>query len=195
MTDDIVVQVSNNDHEDDPMSPSSPRTVQQIPSSPPPSFRSRTSSTSSRRLLADDPVTSDAERTLNDAFDDGSDSDGEGNDGDDRQRLMRNNTIHAQSDLSTTQDSSRPEMPRTHTQLPTFTAAPRPTRFGASFSRSNDGVFANLDAKPEIGEKIEEQPPVSVSHCLVLFFTPLTTSTFSPTRLQQQMRLHLTGKL
>ena len=35
-----------------------------------------------------------------------------------------------------------------------------PAPFSA-FSHSNDGVFANLSAKPERGEKIEEQPPVS----------------------------------
>lgn len=28
-------------------------------------------------------------------------------------------------------------------------------------SSANDGVFANLNAKPERGEKVEEQPPVS----------------------------------
>ena len=30
------------------------------------------------------------------------------------------------------------------------------------FSSANDGVFANLNAKPERGEKTEEQPPVSL---------------------------------
>jgi len=40
--------------------------------------------------------------------------------------------------------------------LPNRTATPYST-----FSSSNDGVFANLNAKPELGEKTEEQPPVS----------------------------------
>src|SRR4051812_27737821 len=68
-------QVSNNE-------PDTPIT----PSSPPPSFRSRASSPTSRHLLAD---VSPVDQNLADTFDaDGSDSDGE-NDGDDRQRLMR----------------------------------------------------------------------------------------------------------
>ena len=166
-------QVSNNDHEDTPMTPSSPQDQHSNPSSPPPSFRSRTSSPSSRHLLShEDPITTDAERTLADTFDDGSDSDNEGNnDGDDRQRLMRSNTTQSATQSRVVHDGNRPNIQRMVTQFPP-SAAPValdvPTRpyTGntpySSFSHSNDGVFANLDAKPERGEKTEELPPVSL---------------------------------
>jgi hypothetical protein len=44
------------------------------------------------------------------------------------------------------------------TQLPAFTPHPTGIVYGGG---SNDGVFANLSAKPERGEKVEEHPPVS----------------------------------
>ena len=50
------------------------------------------------------------------------------------------------------------------TAPPLSAAATRSTRTATpytTFSSSNDGVFANLNAKPELGEKTEEQPPVS----------------------------------
>lgn len=142
-----------------------------IPSSPPPSFRSRASSPSSRHLLSEDPITTEAERTLADTFDDGSDSDDDGrNAGDDRQRLMRAHSHHSGSEQRTANDGNGANMPGAVTRLPvvvppassnapirTYTSA---TPF-STFSHSNDGVFANLDAKPERGEKLEEQPPVS----------------------------------
>lgn len=111
-------------------------------------------------------MTTDAETTLADTFDDGSDSDHEdSNGGDDRQRLMRNNTIQSPADLQ----RERPDISRNMTQFPGSEAPvalevpARPYNGGApytSFSHSNDGVFANLDAKPERGEKLEELPPV-----------------------------------
>lgn len=65
-------------------------------------------------------------------------------------------------------DTSRPGVERTVTELPRFTpAAPvQPNRVLGSgghtqFTLANDGVFANLNAKPELGEKLEEQPPVN----------------------------------
>jgi len=42
------------------------------------------------------------------------------------------------------------------------TRSTRTTTPFSTFSSSNDGVFANLNAKPELGEKTEEQPPVSL---------------------------------
>ena len=145
--------------------------TQPVPSSPPPSFRSRTSSLTSRHLLSsEDPVATDAERTLNETFDDGSDSDDEnGNGGDDRQRLMRSNPVASTGESRPVHDGGRPTIQQMNSQLsdlPPLTAAeiPRPYTGGvpySSFSHSNDGVFANLNAKPERGEKIEEQPPVS----------------------------------
>ena len=63
-----------------------------------------------------------------------------------------------------------PNLPGAVTRLPvvappvTSNVPARPSSGAApfsAFSHSNDGVFANLSAKPERGEKIEEQPPVS----------------------------------
>lgn len=145
-----------NDHVDDE-TPITPISNQPIPSSPPPSFRSRASSPTSRRLLSTDPFASEAEQTLADTFDDGEDSDAE-NEGDDRQRLMRGNPETVNNAEGNLNDADRPgAVQRRVTELPAFTppvsrTAPRPT---------NDGVFANLSAKPERGEKNEEQPPVS----------------------------------
>ncbi|KAL9103317.1 MAG: hypothetical protein Q9163_001623 [Psora crenata] len=162
-------RVSDSDREDSPMPPLSPQ-EQHSPFSPPPSFRSRASSPSSRHILShEDPITSDAERTLADTFDDGSDSDDEGdNRGDDRQRLMRSNTVASATEATTVPDDNRPSIQRMVTQFPPnhSPVAPnhpaRPYTGNAaylSFSNSNDGVFANLNAKPESGEKLEEQPP------------------------------------
>jgi hypothetical protein len=145
----------------------SPRPQFPIPSSPPPSFHSRASSPSggaSRRLLSDDPLDTDADRTLADTFDspsDDEDSDSEHGDGlDDRQRLMRGNP---ESQAEGSDEAPRQGIQRRVTQLPVFnTQAPRSTRvYGAG---NNDGVFANLSAKPQRGEDVEEKPPVSPSH-------------------------------
>ena len=137
-----------------------------VPSSPPPSFRSRASSpTSHHHLSSEDPLASEADRTLADTFDDGSPSDAESNDGgDDRQRLMRGNPVPTtESQTTTTTDGSRPvQIQRTLTQFPGVTpVAPGRTRGMpySTFTSSNDGVFANLSAKPERGEKLEEEKP------------------------------------
>lgn len=109
------------------------------------------------------------DQNLADTFDaDGSDSD-EDNDGDDRQRLMRG--THATSSTgqltpnTTTASESRPAVVETRsTYLPAFA----PTLAGRVYGggSGSDGVFANLSAKPETGEKTEEHPPVR------LYFTP-----------------------
>ncbi|MCJ1359156.1 MAG: hypothetical protein MMC33_009156 [Icmadophila ericetorum] len=138
------------------------------PNSPPPSFRSRASSLVSRHRNQPSHDSPAVDRTLADTFDtgDGSDDD-DAPDDDDRQRLIRSptaSTIDPRSDVSERPDG----LQRRITELPTNSATTRynsinrnrPT--GAStvtFSSSNDGVFANLDAKPERGEKLEEQPP------------------------------------
>ena len=170
LADRVKIQVSGNDQDDHvEYSPVTPDT-EITPSSPPPSFRSRASSPSSRHLLSSDPISTEAERTLADTFDDGSDSDDEAaNGGDDRQRLMRANTGQSSTEQRAGQDGGRPDLPRTVTRFPgveTIATANVPTRphtGGTPFnnhSQSNDGVFANLNAKPERGEKLEEQPPV-----------------------------------
>ena len=170
--DGFCAQVSANDEDPSPEHLGRSSTAESIPSSPPPSFRSRASSPSSRRLLSSDPIASEAERTLADTFDDGSDSDDDENrQGDDRQRLMRASTNLSEAEQRVVHDGDRPNLSTTATrlpgQVPPATNVPtRPYTGGApfsSFSHSNDGVFANLNAKPERGEKLEEQPPVSLS--------------------------------
>jgi hypothetical protein len=61
-------------------------------------------------------------------------------------------------------------MERRVTELPVFTGSTTSTGRGPiPLGRSpNDGVFANLSAKPESGEKIEDQPPVG---CFCPFFS------------------------
>ncbi|TGO52494.1 hypothetical protein BCON_0140g00080 [Botryotinia convoluta] len=119
------------------------------PTSPPPSFRSRGSSPSSRRHVA--PV----DQNLEDTFDDGSDD--EDNDGDDRQRLMRGNPSSSTERLNETTSDDRPTTQRTVTVVPTFVPPTGGRVYGGG--SGSDGVFANLSAKPERGEKQEEHPP------------------------------------
>ncbi|KAI9860164.1 MAG: hypothetical protein M1813_006274 [Trichoglossum hirsutum] len=157
-------RISGNDDDDSPVTPH-PEQQHPIPSSPPPSFHSRASSPSSQRLLSqDDPLTSDADRALAESFDNEGADDSEGEDeGDDRQRLMRgtNNTeAQAQQGLGIETVAARPGMLlRQTTELPRFTTTGAGSaRIYGSGRGVNDGVFANLNAKPEVGEK-EEQPP------------------------------------
>ncbi|APA14347.1 hypothetical protein SS1G_11836 [Sclerotinia sclerotiorum 1980 UF-70] len=121
------------------------------PTSPPPSFRSRGSSPSSRHHAT--PV----DQNLADTFgDDGSDD--EDNDGDDRQRLMRGNPSSSTERLTETSgDENRPATQRTITAVPTFVPPTGGRVYGGG--SGSDGVFANLSAKPERGEKQEEHPP------------------------------------
>jgi hypothetical protein len=103
-------------------------------------------------------------QTLADTFDaDGSDSEEE-NDGDDRQRLMRGApTPPSTEETTTTTRSSAPPPPveRRVTRFPMFSgAATTPSGRVYGGGSGSDGVFANLSAKPESGEKVEEHPPV-----------------------------------
>jgi hypothetical protein len=123
-----------------------------VPTSPPPSFRSRDSSPTSRRLLDQDPLNHDGERDLEDAFGDGSDDE---NEEDDRQRLMRANPTDQQVNTTSSNSVSQPAIERRVTELPAFRAPARPLD-----QQANDGVFANLGAKLERGEQVDEKPPV-----------------------------------
>lgn len=154
----VIHQVNAYDNEND--SPSTPSRNDPIPSSPPPSFRSRASSPASRRLLAQDPLASEAEQNLADTFDDGEVSDNEEH-GDDRQRLMRADTtaVDQAAQNSTTSRGTAPQIQRRDTELPIFTP-PAARAQNTSINRpTNDGVFANLAAKPERGESLDEKPP------------------------------------
>lgn len=135
-----------------------------LPSSPPPSFRSRASSPTSRHLLSEDPLTTEAEQTLADTFDDGEASDEE--DGtDNRSRLLRSDptTSNRTEQSAATSDVSVPQIQRRITELPAFTTPLIPRVQNRSINRpTNDGVFANLAAKPERGESLDEKPPVRI---------------------------------
>lgn len=140
------------------------------PSSPPPSFRSQASSPTFRALLStDDPFPDQDDQTLAETFDDGGASDAE--DGfDDRQTLMRANPRSAVGEAeeqqgpkpattTTITGAQRSSMQRRVTELPVFASiAPRRQLPGG-----NDGVFANLAAKPERGDTGAEKPPVCLS--------------------------------
>lgn len=147
------------EHDDDDSTPGSPDVPYPIPASPPPSFHSRASSpaAASRRLLSDDPLTNDADRTLADTFDSDSDEEEEGDGRDDRQRLMRGNPDEQREHEEA--ENVRIGIQRRVTQLPVFnTQAPTSGRiYGGG---QNDGVWANLSAKPTRGEDVEEKPPV-----------------------------------
>jgi Protein of unknown function (DUF2370) len=106
-------------------------------------------------------------RELADTFDaDGLDSDEE-NDGDDRQRLMRGTLSTSASPPTELVNSETVPAPvgnrpieRRNTTLPTFVPVTTGRVYGGG--SGSDGVFANLSAKPESGEKLEEHPPVSL---------------------------------
>ncbi|KAL1980377.1 hypothetical protein VTN96DRAFT_4221 [Rasamsonia emersonii] len=166
-------RVNAHDEDDDSeveSSPEVPTQPQPIPSSPPPSFHSRSSSPSSRRLLHDDPMRSEADQELHDAFDDGNESDG-ADEPDDRQRLMRGNPTaengstseNANASTSESRDdgSRNPQTQRRVTILPPFSPATTTSRRVMGGGTTNDGVFSNLNAKPERGEKVEEDLPPS----------------------------------
>ncbi|KAJ4365734.1 hypothetical protein N0V83_008354 [Neocucurbitaria cava] len=144
-------RVAGHDAEDSPVD--SPAAQQWPPASPPPSFRSRASSPThaSRRLMSDDPLANDEDRTLADTFDSDSDDDEDGDGRDDRQRLMRGNP------RSDDESPVAPGIQRRVTELPVFnTQAPSS---GRVYGGGNGGVWANLSAKPTRGEDAEEKPP------------------------------------
>lgn len=128
-----------------------------VPNSPPPSFRSHPSS---RRHSRDAPRRhSEEERDLDDAFDAPSDADDDDDDTRDRRRLMGNSV---ESPIAT--QMPRPDAPaRTQTAIPYFAPAVPAGGSGriVGGTQANDGVFANMSAKPKVGEDLEEKPPVS----------------------------------
>lgn len=183
----IQVAALDNDDEDHGLA----HTPVAIPNSPPPSFRSHPSSRRHSRDTARQ--SSEEERDLDDAFDAPSDADDDDDDDTrDRRRLMGNSS----SSPDATQ-APRPDAPaRTQTTIPTFTNATPAGGSGRVIgggSQANDGVFANISAKPKVGEDLEEKPPVSdnARHGAVIMYTNLH---IRPTRKLPQMQRHLTGK-
>ncbi|KAI0016343.1 hypothetical protein F4780DRAFT_759821 [Xylariomycetidae sp. FL0641] len=133
----------NTQDDDVDVSPSLRHARSSAPNSPPPSFHSRSSSSAAgrRRPGVPDP-------TLADAFDaDSSDDDGD-DEPDDRQRLVRGNSFpvaHGSPD-----GSSRPTPQNTND-------AANSRVYGGGIQ--SDGVFSNMTARPERGEKVVEEAP------------------------------------
>ncbi|KAI1122287.1 hypothetical protein F5Y10DRAFT_281827 [Nemania abortiva] len=162
-----------NTQDEDPDTPSSPSSLQprRIPNSPPPSFHSRASSADRRRQN----VHSD----LADAFDtDGDDGDDSDDEPDDRQRLVRGNSFPTSSSSSPSQhaaaasaptssaafETTRPIVPglqATPAQPFTTTSRTQPTTNSRIYGGGiqSDGVFSNMTARPERGEKVVEEAP------------------------------------
>jgi hypothetical protein len=147
-----------NTHDDEPDTPVTPSDHPlRAPNSPPPSFHSRQSSFERRRQNVDP--------TLADAFDaDGDDSDDD--EPDDRQRLVRGNSFPVSSASSmygqpAAQTNATP--PSRPIQLPVTGASGSPQAGSRVYGGGiqSDGVFSNMMARPESGEKtVEEMPPV-----------------------------------
>ncbi|TAQ84116.1 hypothetical protein B7494_g7564 [Chlorociboria aeruginascens] len=133
------------------------------PNSPPPSFRSRASSPTSRHNTNDRATPVD--QNLADTFGTDDSGDEDENEADDRQRLMRGAPTRSRAEQQNDTTSPVPgtlgrprPVERQVTHMPIFTPAPNTGRVYGGGSGS-DGVFANLSAKPDQGEKTEEHPP------------------------------------
>ena len=150
-TNTVALQIASEDADDDAITPTSPKAA--VPTSPPPSFRSRASS---HRASREDEGKSEEDRDLNDAFDAPSDDEADDEDTRDRRRLIFGNEQESQGS-----EAQRPLVgERRVTQLPAFTtSATQATPSGRMVGNGSDGVFANLNAKPRAGEDLEEKPP------------------------------------
>ncbi|EEP80644.1 conserved hypothetical protein [Uncinocarpus reesii 1704] len=144
------------DDDDHPPMPD-PSAPYPVPASPPPSFHSRASSPSSRPLFSHDPLHRDTDRTLADAFDGGEDDSDGDEEIDDRQRLMRGNPSIGDDRHAEAPTSSRQAFASgTSAVPPAFNSTP--SGAGRTIRPApNDGVFANLAAKPD-GEKDDGLP-------------------------------------
>jgi hypothetical protein len=141
---------------------------------------------------------SDADRTLAETFDSPSDDEGSEDEhaddgGDDRRRLIsRTNTEDGASVGATAATASHPGIERRVTQLPVFAARSGRTYGGGG---GNDGVFANLSAKPSRGEDVDEKPPVSDSSLVVwVMMSNANVYISSPTNKQPPMQRLRTGR-
>jgi hypothetical protein len=92
-------------------------------------------------------------------------------------RGTNNTEAQAQQGLGIETVAARPGMLlRQTTELPRFTTTGAGSaRIYGSGRGVNDGVFANLNAKPEVGEK-EEQPPVRKFHGILLPYISFSLS-------------------
>ena len=106
----------------------------------------------SARLADGDMPMLSVNRDLEDTFNASEPSDSDGMADDDRERLIRDAVSGASG------PSLRNSGPTTEYSATNRVA--QNTAPSGKFSHPNDGVFANLNAKPESGDKVEEQPPV-----------------------------------
>jgi len=186
-----------NTQDDDPDTPVTPYALhpQRIPNSPPPSFHSRGSSLERRRQ--------DLDSDLADAFDtDGEDSDDEP---DDRQRLVRAHSFPisqgAPAGSTNTSAEGQPGSFGTSQQATqgrpgasSGSDGPRSSRIYGGGIQS-DGVFSNMTARPERGEKIiEEAPPVGSLFIPVLRPVRVTDSYYRHTSKLLPMLRRRTGR-
>ena len=168
------MNTQDDDHQNSSLNPTVP---ERTPNSPPPSFHSRQSSFERRRHN-----NGNVDPTLADAFDaDGDDSDDEP---DDRQRLVRGNSSPV-SRTSTFNGENQSPAGDTHTRpaanngqttggsvarpQPQSQPQPQPSSRVYGGGIQSDGVFSNMTARPERGEKnVEELPPVCCRYLLSL---------------------------
>lgn len=187
------VNTQDGDDIDTPISATTAFARQQaIPNSPPPSFYSRSSSLERRRQQQQI-----ADPTLADAFDaDGDDSDDD--EPDDRQRLVRQSSFPASTGSATSNSSSgdRPNAPdRQATQWPAASGGSNAQASTRTYGGGISGVFSNMMARPERGEKIvEEQPPVCETQTRPLCGTSSLTCLGRHTSKLQQTQHHHTGR-
>jgi len=138
------------------------------PTSPPPSFRSRTSSISPHHKSSEqDPLVN---QTLAETFNSPSDDDSDDEDTrrlDDRQRVMsgRPEETNAGDNNATLQNARPPATGTPVSETPVSAPATTGQRpYGGGNAVVHDGVFANLSAKSQPGEELEEKPPVRNPH-------------------------------
>jgi hypothetical protein len=116
-----------------------------------------------RLLSRQDPLDDDEDRTLAEAFDTPGGSDDEDDEADDRQRLVRD------PQPPPAEASSARAAPVVETRVAQYPAFATTTNRLYGSGRANDGVFANLSAKPSHSEEVDEKPPVCLplcsSHC------------------------------
>ncbi len=159
-----------NAHDEDDSPIDQHRLHEPVPNSPPPSFHSRASSPHRHNQV---------NRDLADAFDD--DDDDSEDEADDRQRLVRQNSIPSSTSVNEPASSQPAPSQR---QIPTYHApaasSTTPSGRVVGGGIGTDGVFANMSARPERQETTEkdEQPPVSYIFCALRYSSTYLFSRF-----------------
>lgn len=139
-----AIQVANHDEDD------SIRGPLPVPSSPPPPFSSRPASIDSFDPLSSRQEGEGRNRDLAEAFDSPSDDDASdiADDVTDHHRLVLGNNTRQRD------NSEAPLVSR----IPVVAVPTSGRAYGSGGAM--DGVFANLSAKPGVGDDVDEKPPV-----------------------------------